>query len=64
MRTVEKTTRKVVIEMTMEEIAKKGFESLWDEVRSIYPISEYELLSVTEHPARMLVITELKSKKF
>lgn len=63
MRTVEKTTKKVVIEVTMEEIYKKGFESLWDDVRSIYPFSEYEIVSVEEIPNRMIVIVELKSSK-
>lgn len=60
MRTVEKNLKKVLIEMTMEEISRKGFERLWDEVRSIYPINEYELVSIEEIPMKAIVMTELK----
>ena len=48
MKVTEKTTRKIVIEVTSEEIEKTGFENLWDDVRAIYPAKTYELHSITE----------------
>ena len=65
MKTVEKTSRRVIIEMTSEEIAKNGFENLWDEVRGIYPSKMYELHSIKETIIGMIVEIELRpiSKK-
>jgi hypothetical protein len=63
MRTIEKTTKKVVIEITMDEILKRGFDALWDDIRVIYPVGEYEIGSVEEVQKKLLVRVELKCMK-
>ena len=60
MKTVEKTTRRVIIELTSEEIAKSGFERLWDDIRAIYPTKLYELYSIKETARGMIVEVELR----
>jgi hypothetical protein len=60
MKTVEKTIRRVIIELTSEEISKMGFEHLWDDIRNIYPAKSYELHSVREIIRGMVVEVELR----
>ena len=36
MRTTERTNKRITIEVTKNEIDKKGFDTLWDEIREIY----------------------------
>ena len=60
MKTVEKTSRRIIIEITLEEISKNGFESLWDEIRDIYPAKIYEVHSVHETILGMLIEVELR----
>ena len=37
MRTTERTNKRITIEVTKIELSQKGFDSLWDEIREIYP---------------------------
>lgn len=60
MKTIEKTSRRIIIELTSEEIAKNGFESLWDDIRGIYPARNYDLHSIQESVRGMMVEVELR----
>ena len=62
MRTVEKTTKKIIIEITAEEVLQSGFEKLWDDIRVLYPEKSYELVSVIESASKMIMIIELSIK--
>jgi predicted transcriptional regulator len=43
MRLVSKTTKKVVIEVHTKEIDDNGFDYIWDKIRSVYKIKDYEI---------------------
>ena len=59
MKTIEKTSRRIIIELTSEEIKKNGFENLWDDIRAIYPSKAYDLNSINE-TANGIVSIELR----
>lgn len=63
MRTIERTSKKIVIEATKTEIAQKGFDILWDEVREIYPENLYSVESIESSYDEKLVFIKLKFKK-
>lgn len=46
MNLILKTMEKVVIELTIKEIEKKGFEFHWDRIRRAYPTSKYDVHSI------------------
>ena len=64
MRTTERTNKRITIEVTKNEIDKKGFDTLWDEIREIYICELYEVESI-EGPddENKIVIITLKLKK-
>lgn len=66
MKTVEKTSRRILLELTLEEIKKFGFENLWDDIRVIYPTKLYDLYAIEESVKGMIVTIELRpvNKKF
>ena len=41
MKTIEKTSKKVVIEITDSELREKCFDAVWDSIREIYPQTTY-----------------------
>ena len=45
MKLVAKTSHKLIFESSLEEYEKKGFDILWDEIRSLYPEPDYELFN-------------------
>jgi hypothetical protein len=47
MKLVMKTSEKFVLEVTSEEIENKGFDSIWDKVREIYPAKKFEVYSIS-----------------
>ena len=64
MRLVAKTMEKVVIELTTDEIEKKGFEFFWDKIRRTYKVEEYDVDSIGEsRDSEKIVLIELISKK-
>jgi len=62
MRTTERTNKRITIEVTKIEISQKGFDSLWDEVREIYPEILYDVESVEKSDDKVVII-KLKFKK-
>lgn len=60
MKTVEKTSRRIIIELTSDEIIKSGFENLWDDIRAIYPTRGYDLHSIVETAKGMVISIELR----
>lgn len=64
MRLVAKTMEKVVIELTTNEIEKKGFDHHWDKIRRMYTIEDYDVDSIGEsHDNEQFIFIELISKK-
>jgi hypothetical protein len=39
---VSKTINKVVIEITKKELEEKGFDKIWDDIRSVYSSEDYK----------------------
>ena len=63
MRTTERTNKRIIIEATKNEISQKGFDSLWDEIREIYPENLYDIESVKNSDDGKIVTINLKFKK-
>lgn len=63
MRTIERTSKRIIIEATQAEINTKGFDSLWDEIREIYPENLYLVESVDTTYDEKIVLIKLKFKK-
>jgi len=56
---------KVVIEVHKAEIEKNGFDFIWDRIRKVYKIKDFDVFSV-EHDKKTgsLVFVELITKKY
>jgi len=64
MRLIAKTMEKVVIEITTNEIEKKGFEYFWDKIRRTYKTEEYDVYSIGEsHENEKIIFIELISNR-
>lgn len=64
MKLVDKSMTTAVIEVTSYELKEKGFDRIWDEIRVIYPVKDYDLDNVREsHDGKILLMT-LRSKKY
>lgn len=48
MKIITRSTQKIVFETTPEELSRRGFDSLWDEIRESYPEQEFDLHTVEE----------------
>lgn len=51
MEIIVKTFQKIVIRVSNKEVAEKGFETVWDEIREEYPSEDYDLHSI-ENPKK------------
>ena len=63
MKTIERTAKKILIEVTRSEINHKGFDFLWDEVREIYPDNLYDVEGIDISENEKLIFIKLKLKK-
>jgi hypothetical protein len=63
MKTIERSAKKILIEATKYEINQKGFDSIWDEIREIYPDTLYEVDSIEESRDGKILSIRLKLKK-
>ena len=64
MKTVDKTNKKVIIEVTSSEIKEKGFDKVWDEIREIYPESIYLVDNTEEvNEGKIILVTLIKKKE-
>jgi intein-encoded DNA endonuclease-like protein len=59
---VSKTLKKVVIEVHTKEIEDKGFDYIWDKIREVYKINDYEIFTIEKSKDKSLVFIELSSK--
>ena len=60
MRLIWKTMNKVVIEVHKAEIEEHGFDFIWDKIRRVYKIKDFDIFSV-DHDKKTdsLVFVEL-----
>jgi hypothetical protein len=64
MKVVDKSMATIVIEVTSIELKERGFDKIWDEIRVIYPLKDYELESVKEsHDGKIFLMT-IRSLKY
>jgi hypothetical protein len=64
MKVLEKKMDKVVIELTSEEIARLGFDKIWDDIRLIYPASKFEVDHIDENHNGKIIIINLRDLDF
>jgi hypothetical protein len=57
-----KTIKKIVFEVTTEEMSKKGFDHIWDTIRSEYPERSYDLHTIEGTKDEDVVFFELTPK--
>jgi predicted nucleotide-binding protein (sugar kinase/HSP70/actin superfamily) len=63
MKIVVKTLKKVVFEVSKNEMKNRGFDSIWDEIRESYPSEIYDLNIVDQNKKGLdLIFFELVSK--
>ena len=60
MKVIFKNVTSVIVEITGEELEAEGFDTLWDNVRDIYPEEDYSLGHVKNLNKGKIVIMELK----
>jgi len=63
MRLVIKTFKKVVIEVTNKEIEEKGFDDIWDKIRNVYDINNYEIFIIETNQEKQITYIELMTDK-
>lgn len=44
---IQKTLEKIVFSVTASEIEEKGFDVIWDDIRSECAISQFDVLSIS-----------------
>lgn len=59
MKLVMKTIKRVVFEVTSDEMSKKGFDAIWDNIRAEYPESAYDLYITESTSEKDVVFFEL-----
>lgn len=56
MKIVTKTHKKVVLEITENQIEEFGFDIMWDKVRNLYPISKYSIFQIVKDKDNQKII--------
>ena len=46
MKVAVKTLKKIVFEITKRELEAKGFDEVWDSIRTEYPEDDYDILAI------------------
>lgn len=64
MKLVDKTLTTVIIEATMNEVKDKGFDRIWDDIREIYKVDDYELDNIRHTHDKKLILITMKSLKY
>jgi len=59
MRLVIRTLKKVVIEVTNKEIKEKGFDYIWDKIRNVYKVNDYEIFIIETNQEKQITYIEL-----
>jgi len=63
MRTLERTTDGVIIEVTSSEILEKGFDLVWDEIREVFPENSFVIKKAEEKIDKKIILIYLKKIK-
>lgn len=63
MKTIEKTTKYVIVEITEDELLTVGFDKTWDNIREIYPNHLYEISDVKEINEGKIFLAKLTKKE-
>lgn len=64
MKPVQKTLNTIVISVTAKEIENKGFDQLWDQVRELYAVDKFDVLSIAaDKKNNNIYFIELARKK-
>lgn len=59
MRLISKTMSKVIIEVHTKEIEDNGFDYIWDKIREVYKIEDYEVFIIEKNKKNSLIFIEL-----
>jgi len=62
MKVISKTLSRIVIEITSQELNKKGFDCIWDDIREIYPENIYETEKIKQTNQGKVMTIVLKRK--
>ncbi len=60
----QRTITHRIIEISRKELNEKGFDKIWDEIRVVYSIDEYEIESIIENVDSKLIIVSLRLNKY
>ena len=63
MRLIIKTTKKVIIEAHSKEIEDNGFDYIWDKIRDVYKIEDYDVFTIEKDKENALIFIELSTNK-
>ena len=63
MKVIEKSSKKVVIEVLLSEVEKSGFDQIWDGIRSSYAIENWKEESILQHNDGKILLITLTPKK-
>ena len=59
MKLVSKTMKKVIIEVHTKELEDNGFDYIWDKIREVYKIEDYEVFTIEKDKENTLIFIEL-----
>jgi hypothetical protein len=60
MKIAAKTTKKVILEVSKNDIDLKGFDYIWDEIRDKFSQDKYQLFSIDSLEKEDVIFFELK----
>lgn len=63
MKTIERTLKKIVIEIPMKDILSEGFDKVWDKIREVYPEKQYDVERILEDEHEDVINITLVKKK-
>jgi len=63
MRLIAKTMRKVIIEVHTKEVEDNGFDYIWDSIREVYKIEDYDVFTIEKNKENTLIYVELATNK-
>lgn len=62
MKLVEKTSKKILIEIEIKDINSKGFDKVWDKLRDAYPNEDFDVDKITIQEEEKKIFVSLKKK--
>ena len=59
-----RTLEKVVLEISIADIERDGFDTIWDKIRNIYSVNRYDVSSIEQNKKNeTMFLIELVKKK-